>query len=265
MPPRISIMGVPIDSVTERQAIDHILDSIDAGKGGWVITPNLDILRKLVVEREFAALCEGSTLRLADGMPLIWAAKLRGTPLPERVAGSDLIWSLTEGAANKGRTVFLLGGNPGAADAAAQVFRSRYPSIRIAGTECPGMGFEKDATYMMRLEARLKELKPDIVYVALGAPKQERLIALLRPVLPAAWFLGIGISFSFVSGEVKRAPNWMRRIGLEWFHRMLQEPKRLGKRYLVDGLPFAARLFATSWREAHRSGSRTDVTRSSDG
>lgn len=239
-------MGVALHPVTAAEALDHIAASAAAGRGGWVLTPNLDIVRRLCSEPETAALCEPVTLRLADGMPLVWASRLRRTPLPERVPGSDLIWSLSGRAADEGLSVFLLGGNPGAADAAASELTARYPTLKVAGTECPPNGFEGDPAYLDRLCERLIAAAPNIVYVALGFPKQERLIARLRPLLPRAWFLGIGISFSFVSGEVRRAPRWMQAAGLEWVHRLAQEPSRLARRYLVYGLPFAARLLAAS-------------------
>jgi N-acetylglucosaminyldiphosphoundecaprenol N-acetyl-beta-D-mannosaminyltransferase len=188
-------------------------------------------------------------------MPLIWASRLQGTPLPARVAGSDLIWSLTERAAREGCSVFLLGGNPGAAEAAAAEFTRRFPALRVAGHYCPPVGFENDPVQAAAIDAMLAAARPDIVYVGLGAPKQERLITRLRPLLPAAWFLGIGISFSFVTGEVRRAPRWMQVAGLEWAHRLVQEPRRLAKRYLVHGLPFAAKLLAVSaWRGVRRRG-----------
>lgn len=246
LPEPIRLMGVPLHPVTAAGALDHIAASAAAGRGGWVLTPNLEILRRLTREPETAALCEPVTLRLADGMPLIWASRLQRTPLPERVPGSDLIWSLSGRAAAEGLSIFLLGGNPGAADAAAAELVARFPGLKVAGTECPPIGFEGDAGYLDRLRERLVVADPNIVYVALGFPKQERLIARLWPALPRAWFLGIGISFSFVSGEVKRAPRWMQAAGLEWMHRLAQEPSRLARRYLVHGLPFAARLLALS-------------------
>jgi len=246
LPARVSLLGAEVDPITLSQAVDHIMTSLAAGIGGWVITPNLDILRQLVVDRDFAQLASGTTLRLPDGMPLVWASRLQKTPIPERVAGSDLIWALTGAAADQGRSVYLFGGNAGAAEAASVRFRELHPNLRITGAECPPFGFEYDDGYMRGLAHRLEAASPDIVYVALGCPKQERVTALLRPRLPRTWFLGVGISFSFVSGEVKRAPAWMRRIGLEWFHRMMQEPGRLTRRYLIDGLPFAARLFWVS-------------------
>ena len=245
-PEVVRLLGVPIHRVTAEQTLDHIMASLRHGRGGWVLTPNLDILRRLVTDPAYAELCAPATLRVADGTPLIWASRLQGTPLPERVAGSDLIWSLTARAAAEGRSVFFLGGNPGAAEQAAAMLRERSPTLRIAGTECPPFGFETDPAYMGALRARLIAAAPDICYVALSSPKQDRLIREFRPLLPAAWFLGIGISFSFVSGEVRRAPRWIQRLGFEWLHRLAQEPGRLGRRYLVEGLPFAARLLLSS-------------------
>jgi N-acetylglucosaminyldiphosphoundecaprenol N-acetyl-beta-D-mannosaminyltransferase len=240
---QVHLLGIAIDRVTAREALDRIFASIAAREGGWVITPNLDFLRRLAAnENQFAELCSGATLRLADGMPLVWASRIQGTPLPERIAGSDLIWSICERAAREQRSVFFLGGNPGAADDAARLLAQKYAGLKVAGTLCPAPGFEKKPDEMIAIHHALEQARPDLVLVALGSPKQEALIQRLRAVLPTPWFLGIGISFSFVSGEVKRAPRWMQRVGLEWLHRLLQEPRRLARRYLVDGLPFAAKL-----------------------
>lgn len=242
--PTIDLQGIRLHAVTEAQAVEHILGRLDAGQGGWAITPNLDHLRRLRGDAALREIYKGADLLVADGMPLIWAARLQGTPLPERVAGSSLISTLSAGAARCERSVYLLGGDPGTADEAAEVLRQRHPNIRIAGTYCPEMGFEKDETQVQQLIQRLCQADPDIVYVALGSPKQEWLIDRLRARLPRAWWLGIGISFSFLCGQVRRAPAWMQRAGLEWVHRLAQEPRRLAKRYLAQGLPFAASLLA---------------------
>lgn len=248
-PERIQLLGVDLDRLSLAGAVEYIAGALNEGRGGWVITPNLDILRRFVVDAEFRDLCASAELRLADGMPLVWASRLQRTPLPERAAGSDLIDHLCERAARDGRSVYFLGGNPGSADAAATTLRGRFPALRVAATECPPIGFESDGAYMQGLSKRLAVARPDIVLVALGCPKQERLIVRLRPLLPAAWFLGIGVTFSFVSGEIRRAPVWMRRSGLEWVHRLSQEPSRLAKRYLLHGVPFALRLLGDSfWR-----------------
>src|SRR4029453_11632952 len=143
-------------------------------------------------------LYQGASLVVADGMPLIWASRLQRTPLPERVAGSSLISTLSAGAAARGRSVFLLGGAPGPAHAAAPVLRQRHPDIRIAGTSCPARGFEADEFQLERLIEDLRRADPDIIYVALGSPKQERVIGRLRPHLSRAWWLGLGISLTFL-------------------------------------------------------------------
>jgi len=248
-PPTIELCGVEIHAITEAQCVEHVFASLDARRGGWIVTPNLDHLRRLVREREFRELCARADLRVADGMPLLWAARLQHTPLPERVAGSNLIWSVSRAAAERARTVYLLGGDEGAAERAAAELCARFPKLVIAGMHRPPFGFERDRAQMDAIVAELNRAKPDIVLVALGSPKQERLIDELRMSFPNTWWLGIGISFSFVAGMVKRAPLWMQRLGLEWVHRLAQEPRRLFRRYVIDGLPFAARLLLTSaWR-----------------
>lgn len=244
---QVRLLGVPFARVTEAQCVDHIVGELSRGCGGWVVTPNLDILRQIVRNEEVRGLVGRATLRVADGMPLVWASRLQGTPLPERVAGSNLIVSLSGAAARGGKSIFLLGGDPGTAEEAGGVLRSRFSSLVIAGTYCPPMGFDRSDAEMEKIAQVLVEVKPDIVYVALGCPKQERVIDRVRGRLPRAWWLGVGISFSFLCGRVHRAPKWMQRCGLEWVHRLAQEPGRLFKRYVVDDLPFAIRLFARSF------------------
>ncbi|RYH00065.1 MAG: glycosyltransferase, partial [Alphaproteobacteria bacterium] len=166
-----------------------------------------------------------------------------------RLAGSDLFVRLYLLAASSGLRIALIGGNPGSADAAAQQLQIRGGwEGDVVRTLCPPFGFERDHAQMQAISELLSTWKPHVVFVGLGSPKQEKLIEAIRPVLPSAWFLGVGVSFSFVAGEVQRAPAWMQRSGLEWFHRMVQEPGRLARRYLVDGIPFALGLMWRAWR-----------------
>ncbi len=245
--PQVYLRGVGFAAITEGECVEHILEELDAGRGGWVVTPNLDILRRLVKEPDFAALTKDASVMVADGMPLVWASKLQGTPLPERVAGSNLILSLNAGAAKRGRKVFLLGGDEGTSEKAAEILQERYEGLDIVGTFYPPFGFDKDEAMMAELTKTVVDAQPDIVFVALGCPKQEKLIIKLREQLPGAWWLGVGISFSFVCGEVKRAPKWMQKIGMEWVHRLWQEPGRLFRRYVVDDIPFAIGLLVGSF------------------
>ncbi len=240
--PSIDLRGVEMHAVTEKQVVEHILDELDYGRGGTVVTPNLDHLRRCLSDMSFGALLAEVDLVVADGMPLVWASRVQGTPLPQRVAGSDLIWSLSEGAAKRGKSIFMLGGDFGTAESAAKMLLEKIPDLKIVGTYWPPPGFDKQDIEIVKIVEALTAAQPDIIYVALGSPKQELLIERIRAELPRSWWLGVGISFSFVSGNVRRAPRWMQKTGLEWMHRFLQEPKRLFKRYFVSGLPFAASL-----------------------
>ncbi len=239
---RINVHGVKFDAITEAHCNRHVMDALEAGRGGWIITSNLDHVRRAQGDKEFQAMLSEADLVVADGMPLIWASRLQGTPLPERVAGSSMVSTLAESAAQCERSLFMLGGEPGTAEEAADVLTGRYRGLRIAGHYCPPVGFEADEDEMRCVQAALREAQPDIVYVALGSPKQERLIRKLRLEMPEVWWIGVGISLSFLCGRVKRAPRWMQRLGLEWVHRLVQEPRRLARRYLHEGLPFACRL-----------------------
>ncbi len=245
-PSTVPLMGLDVAAVSERETINYVLDGVARGRGGWVCPANLDVLRQWRRSAEVRELVAAADLVVADGMPLVWAGELQGSPLPERVAGSSLILSLTAAAAETGASVFLLGGNPGTAETAVTKLTSLSPQLRIAGTFCPPFGFERDPASVDGIEALLRETAPDIVYVGLGFPKQERLIFELRRRLPSTWFVSCGVSFSFVAGEIPRAPARMQRLGLEWLYRMAQEPKRLFRRYLFQGIPFLAHLLSSA-------------------
>ena len=246
--PRVDLVGVPIARLSRDEVADHIFSALSQGLGGWVVTVNVDHLQRYASDPATRRLIAGADLIVADGTPLLWAARLQGTPLPDRVAGSDLVWLLAGRAAREGRSLYLMGGQPQAAEGAAGRFCERWPGLQIAGISSPRVSADPTQGEIASLRAVLAEARPDLVYVALGAPKQERVIAALRPYFPRTWWLGAGISLSFVSGQIARAPVWMQRAGVEWLHRLAQEPRRLVRRYLLDDLPFAFRLLAHAWR-----------------
>lgn len=239
---RFVLGGIGIDRVTMAGALDAIERLVDAGRGGMVFTPNVDHV--VIADRDpaFRAAYRDADVALPDGMPLLWAARLLGEPLPEKVSGSDLVLPLAARAAARGWRVYLLGGAPGVAAEAAARLRSRFPGIGIAGTDAPriepGTGPDETAAAL----ARVREAGPQLLLVALGAPKQEvwihRHLEQLRPAVA----VGVGASLDFVAGRRRRAPRWISRAGLEWLWRLSLEPRRLWRRYLLEDPRFATIL-----------------------
>ena len=250
---RTRLAGFEFDLLTEAEVIDHIVSESRAGRGGWVATPNIDICQRARRDPALRDLVRGATLVVPDGMPLLWAARLRGDFLAERVTGSSLIFSLSSAAARAGLSAYMLGGDPGVPDQAGTELARRYPGLRVAGADAPPVGFEESPEGVALVRKRLCQALPDLVYVGLGFPKQERLIAELAPALPDAWFIGCGAAIPFAAGTLPRAPAWMQRSGLEWMFRLLKEPRRLFRRYLVDDVPYAARLLISCAAERVRT------------
>jgi exopolysaccharide biosynthesis WecB/TagA/CpsF family protein len=378
---RVRIGGEWFDSVTEQTVAGRVLSALAANRGGRILTPNVDILRHASHSAEVRRFIADATLIVADGMPLIWASRLAGTPLPERVTGSGLIWTLSQALATAHHSIYVLGGEPtstplppalvadpcatapssaalpsrsaaasltspvlfepsslaapsppfagthpmqpfattlvatgtaslsgitvplarSAADApvagspfalraaapalapastgcspnrreptlsraeaeahrsgvavtstfdnahrAATALSSAFPGLRVAGSHAPAFGFDRDPPAYATVLSGVIDAKPDLVYVGLGFPKQERVISDLRAALPKSWFLGCGAAINFVVGQARRAPFWMQRSGLEWAHRLAQEPARLAGRYLAHDAPYAMKLLASA-------------------
>lgn len=243
---RVSLAGLAFDRLCEADVVQYIIAASQNGSGGWIATPNADICRQARRDPAAAGLVRAATLIVPDGMPLIWAARLRGDPLSERVTGSSLIYSLTSAAAGSGRSVYFLGGEHGVPDLAGNRLASLYPGLKVAGASAPPVGFDQTTDGVTAVRDSLALAAPDIVYVGLGFPKQERLISQLAPVLPGTWFVACGAAIPFAAGSLPRAPRWMQRAGLEWMFRLFREPRRLCRRYLVDDLPYAAGLLVVS-------------------
>lgn len=248
----VELCGMPLASLRSEQLITHIFEQLQLGVGGWLITANLDFLRRFVRDPASRSIYADADLRVADGMPLVWASHLQGTPLPERVAGSSLLVPICRAAARDGRSVYLLGGDPRAAPVAAERLIEQAPGLRIVGLSSPQISAEVSDTDLAEVRAMLHAARPAIVFVAFGSPKQERVIARLRAEFPATWWIGVGISFSFLAGQVQRAPLIVQRLGLEWMHRLVQEPERLFRRYIIEDLPFAFELFGRAALERVR-------------
>lgn len=221
------------DAVSFREALDYVTELVREGNGGYVVTPNVDHVVLAESDEGLRLAYADAALSLADGMPLIWMAKLTRQPLSEKVSGSDIMMPLLERAAQDGLRVYFLGGAPGVAEAASAILLTRFPTLKIAGHDAPPMGFEKDPAVLQTVLDKAKAAKPDLVFVALGCPKQELFMRMARRELSPAVLLGIGASLDFIAGVQTRAPQWMSRVGLEWTYRLLQDPKRMAHRYLV--------------------------------
>lgn len=235
--------------VTEQDALCGVAAGWSRAEGGLIVTPNIDILRRVHREADCAGLVARAQLVVADGMPIIWAARLAGTPLPERVTGSSLVESLCGLAGRQGRSVYIVGGGAGrTAERAAACLVARHPGLRIAGTVAPRFGFETAPEEVARLVQDVAASGADLVLVGLGFPKQERLAEKLAEAMPKAWFLGCGAGVAMAAGETRRPPRWAQRLGVEWLARLAQEPRRLARRYLINDIPAAVSLLARSAR-----------------
>jgi len=241
---QITLFDIRIDNVTLEEACNRILTFVENGEmHKYVVTPNVDHIIKIQKDKEFHQIYKNASLVLADGMPLVWAAKLLKKPLKEKVSGSDLFPALCEKAAHRNMRMFFLGGQEGVAQKAAEVLKNKFPEINIVGIYSPSFGFEKDEVENRKIINMINDTKPDILFVGLGAPKQEKWIYHHLNEINVPVSLGIGASFDFVAGTKKRAPVWMQKAGLEWFWRFCLEPRRLFKRYFIEDTKFIYLVF----------------------
>lgn len=242
-PRALDILGVPVHDVTERDVVAWAVDRARAGRPGHVVTSNLDFLYQAHRDPEMHRIHVEADLVVPDGMPLVWLSRLLGPALRRRVAGSDLVPLLAEAARDHGLSVFAVGAGPGVAERALRVLQERYPGLRVAGWDAPPAapvhGLDDEA-----LVRRLEAARPDLLFVAFGAPKQEKWIRLHADRVRAPVMIGVGGSLDFLVGAQLRAPRWTHRLGLEWLWRLLSQPRRLFRRYRDDFL-FLAAMVAT--------------------
>jgi len=236
--PTVVLGGVPVARLGLQQTLAlfaHWLE--DEGGRRRVATANLDFL-EIAGEHDALRECLATAdIVTADGEPLIWLSKLRGQPIPERVAGADFVPLLVGEAARLGRKVYFLGGEDGVAEEAIAVLKGRFPELKVAGHASPMVDLaDEDACEW--IAADVKASGAELVLVAFGCPKQDLFIQQYLDDLGCRVAVGVGGTFNFIAGRIRRAPRWMQRTGLEWVHRLAMEPRRLLGRYLRDGLCF---------------------------
>ena len=229
------VWGLPLAPMTRSEATGAVMGLIEAGVPSYFITANVHYAMLTAERPELSRINDRAAFVLADGAPLVWASKRGPVPLPERVAGSDLIYDLAKAAAVQGRSIYLLGGAEGVAIEAARKLQSLYPGLKIAGTACPSPG-ALSGEGCRQVIADIKAARPDLLMVALGQPKGELWLSEHLDDLAVPVAVQVGATLDFVAGRVRRAPRLLQKTGLEWAYRITTDPTRLFPRYVKNAL-----------------------------
>lgn len=245
---RFPIMDTAIHNVSVAETLDIVDAFVADGSPRVIVTANVDHLMLLRKDAPFREAYRRADLVTCDSVPLKWALTFLGTPVKERVAGADLFGALAKRAATAGHRFFYLGAAPGVAAQAARVLAERHPGLNVVGTYSPPVMPWDELAHDEGTLARIREAKPDVLFVAFGAPKQELWLNAVRDRLGVPVGVGVGAAFDFAAGTVKRAPRWIQRAGLEWLFRLSQEPRRLWRRYLFVDSRFACYVLREKFR-----------------
>lgn len=240
---RVTVDGIPLHALDLSGVLEAIDYCVQSGRPHQIVTINLDFLAIARRNHRFRDVLRQADIALADGQPIIWVSQLYGQPLPERIAGVDLVQAVCRLAAERGYRPFLLGAAPGVADRAAAALERRYPGLTIAGVYSPPFDApaEQENQHMLEL---VRAARPDFLFVALGAPRQDIWIHEHLDQLGVPVCFGVGGSFDLIAGDLPRAPRWVQRLGFEWLFRMALQPNRLWRRYLLQDIPVLISLIA---------------------
>ncbi len=236
----VNVLGVAINAVSMGKAVDACGEWIDQGRG-YVCVTGVHGVMEAQADPQFRSVLNGSLLTVPDGMPMVWVGRLQGYRGISRVYGPDFMIEICRQSVHRGYRHFLYGGGDGVAEELAERLRRRIPGVQIVGTYTPPFR-PLHSEELRDLQIRVAACKPDIFWVGLSTPKQERFMAQHICCLDTKLMIGVGAGFDIHTGRVKDAPTWMKAAGLQWFHRLLQEPRRLWKRYLVNNPKFIVRI-----------------------
>jgi N-acetylglucosaminyldiphosphoundecaprenol N-acetyl-beta-D-mannosaminyltransferase len=247
---KIKLFDLYFDTVTLQQAVRILITAAERGTKSLVVTPNVDHIVQLHKNQDLKDLYKTADFVYVDGMPLVWFSRLlpRKYHLPERVNGTNLMIQICAVAAKTGLSVAFLGGSEGAAKEAGSRLENQYPGLKVAGHFCPPYGFEDDLEVNQKIIDLTHAWKPDFLFVGIGNPKQEKWIHSNWKELSFKIAMGVGSAIDLVAGQITRAPIWMQESGLEWLWRLMQEPRRLWRRYLVQDLLFIPIAWREYWR-----------------
>jgi N-acetylglucosaminyldiphosphoundecaprenol N-acetyl-beta-D-mannosaminyltransferase len=233
----VDILGVKVSAINLKSGVDLAMEWIEAGKPGYVCVTGVHGLVEAQRNPEFRRILNGSVINTPDGMPLTWIGRLEGFQQMNRVFGPDFMNALCAQAAERGYRNFFYGGQPGVVDHLCRVLKTRFPLLEVVGSYTPP--FRKlNAKEERDLVDQVSHSKPDILWVGLSTPKQEEFMAQFVGQLRVPLLIGVGAAFDFHTGRIRDASNWVKRAGLQWLHRFMQEPRRLWKRYLVNNTIF---------------------------
>ena len=235
MNPSITMMGCRIDNLSMEETLVRIEEFIRSGKPHQHVVVNVDKLVKASRDEELRRIINACALVNVDGMPVVWASRLLGKPLKERVAGVDLFEALMRRAGERGWRVFLLGARPEVVAGVAETYGRRYPELVIAGWRD---GYWQGEAQEAQVAEQIRASRADLLFVAIGSPKKEQFLGRWQETMRIPFAMGVGGTFDVAIGRVKRAPRWMQRAGLEWFYRFLQEPRRMFRRYFIEDMAF---------------------------
>ena len=233
---RLKFLNTHVDNLTMEEAVQEIDRLIVEKKQSYVVTPNMDHIVLIEKDKLFKEIYDNADLVLTDGKPLLWIANIKGTPIKEKVSGSDIFPRICELAADRGYKIFILGAAEGIANKAAEILMKRYSGLIVSGAYSPPIGFEKNTDEVKKIIELINDSEADILAVALGSPKGEKFIYKIRSKINVSLSISIGATIDFIAGNVKRAPKWMSNMGLEWLFRITQDPKRMIKRYWNDAV-----------------------------
>jgi N-acetylglucosaminyldiphosphoundecaprenol N-acetyl-beta-D-mannosaminyltransferase len=241
MTKRVNVLGVGISVLNLRTARAAIADAVAARRKGYICVTGVHGVMEAQDDAAFKNILNGAFLCTPDGMPMVWAGKLNGHRDMRRVYGPDLMLDVCAWSETSGCKHFFYGGADGVAELLAQKLRIKFPKLKIVGTFTPPFR-ALNAGEEERLRGQISTLKPDILWVGLSTPKQEKFMAEFLPKLDATLMIGVGAAFDFHSGRMRQAPRWMQRSGLEWFYRLCREPRRLAKRYFRNNPLFVLKF-----------------------
>lgn len=231
---KTDVLGVQYDNVTMEEALQIGRQLLQGEKAAYCVTPNAEMAYEALHDQDFCALLNGADLVLPDGAGVVLGAKILKTPLKQKVAGIEFAQNLLPILAETGAKLYLLGSKPGVAEQAAEKMLQKHPTLQICGMQD---GYFKDEEAVI---AKINEAEADVLYVCLGAPKQEKFMQRHQADLKVKLMIGLGGTLDGIAGTVKRAPKWMIKLQLEWLYRLIKQPKRLGRMMRLPKFIFAA-------------------------